>query len=157
MRLKDKLAGCSHIEGVVRKATSNDPNPPKREALSEMKAVTCMCHVISSFPTTCMADQLLFWKKRLKNLIVILAVKSDQAELVMLMESLLQRYREDKAVWRHQYKALIAHEYLLRHGSAKFVEACNLLVRSVDRQCRGLVRGRTSSMHLYDSSCKPKC
>lgn len=47
MRLKDKLAGCSHIEGVVRKATSNDPNPPKRESLSEMKAVTCMFFLIN--------------------------------------------------------------------------------------------------------------
>lgn len=42
MRIKDKLAGCSHIEGVVRKATSSDPNPPKREALNDMKACTCM-------------------------------------------------------------------------------------------------------------------
>lgn len=48
--------------------------------------------------------------------------KNDQHELVMLMESILQRYKEDKAVWRHQYKTLIVHEYLLRHGSAKFVE-----------------------------------
>lgn len=49
-------------------------------------------------------------------------VKSDPSEMVMLMESLLQRYKEDKALWRHQYKALVVHEYLLRHGSAKFVE-----------------------------------
>jgi hypothetical protein len=69
--------------------------------------------------------------ERVSTIFVILAVKSDQSELVMLMESLLQRYREDKAVWRHQYKALIAHEYLLRHGSAKFVEACDLLMRWV--------------------------
>lgn len=47
MRLKDKLAGCSHIEGVLRKATSNDPNPPKKESLSEMKSATCMLSSIN--------------------------------------------------------------------------------------------------------------
>lgn len=46
----------------------------------------------------------------------------DPYETCMTLETLLSRYKEDRGVWRHQYKALIVHDYLLNHGSAIFVE-----------------------------------
>ncbi|KNC82137.1 hypothetical protein SARC_05575 [Sphaeroforma arctica JP610] len=88
MRLKDQLSGCSYIEALVRKATSDKPFPPKREHLREISGAT---------------------------------YNPDDSQLVMIMETLLQRYREDKGYWRHTYRALIVHEYLIKNGSAKFV------------------------------------
>lgn len=49
-------------------------------------------------------------------------IQVDPYETCITLETLLNRYKEDRGVWRHQYKALIVQDYLLNHGSAIFVE-----------------------------------
>jgi hypothetical protein len=40
----------------------------------------------------------------------------------MVLDTLLSRYQEEQGIWRHQYKALVVHQYLIQNSTAQFVE-----------------------------------